>query len=107
MWKSRIPAVAAALDPAVQAALKAGAEMIEAEAKARVVVSSGNLRDAIHTEKTDDGFTVIAGDDDAFYGHFVEFGTSSTPARPFLIPAFEARRGQVVATVTAALRKVM
>jgi HK97 gp10 family phage protein len=32
------------------------------------------------------------GENDAFYGRFVEFGTSDTPAQPFLRPAFETKK---------------
>ena len=58
-----------------------------------------------HTERTGTGeVSVIAGDSDVFYGHLVEFGTTHTPARPFLIPAAEANREEVVASVRAALK---
>lgn len=32
----------------------------------------------------------------AFYGRFLELGTSKMPARPFLRPAIEAKRGEAV-----------
>lgn len=35
-------------------------------------------------------------DKDAYYGRFVEFGTSKMPARPFLRPAFEALKDQAL-----------
>lgn len=104
MLKSRLPQIAASLDPKVTAAMRAGAETIESEAKARVPVASGDLRDAIHVEVDGDDVYVIAGDDQVFYGHLVELGTTLVPARPFLIPALEARRETVVAAVAAALK---
>ena len=103
---NRFPQIIAKLDPTVEAALGAGAELIEDEAKSRVTVASGDLKNAIHTENAGDGVHVVAGDSDVFYGHFVEFGTANTPARPFLIPAAEAKREEVAATVAAALRKL-
>jgi HK97 gp10 family phage protein len=106
MLKSRLPQIAATLDPRVTAAMRAGAEAIEQEAKARVTVASGDLRDAIHTEVDGDDVYVMAGDDDVFYGHFVEFGTTRTPARPFLVPALEARRESVLASVRATLGRL-
>ena len=36
---------------------------------------------------------------DAWYARFVEFGTAKMAARPFLRPAFEARKGEAVAAI--------
>jgi HK97 gp10 family phage protein len=36
--------------------------------------------------------TTARGEKDAFYGRWVEFGTSKMPAQPFLRPAFEAKK---------------
>ena len=36
---------------------------------------------------------------DAWYARFVEFGTAKMAARPFLRPAFEARKGDAVAAI--------
>jgi HK97 gp10 family phage protein len=40
---------------------------------------------------------------DAFYGMFLEFGTSRIAARPFLRPAFEAVKARAVAEIAAKL----
>lgn len=40
--------------------------------------------------------TKAGSDKDAFYGRFVEFGTSKMPARPFLRPAFEETKEKAV-----------
>lgn len=58
--------------------------------------------------------TTARGEKDAFYGRFVEFGTSKTPAQPFLRPAFEAKkresaelfRTKLAAAIAAAVRKL-
>jgi len=42
---------------------------------------------------------------DAWYARFVEFGTSKMTARPFLRPAFEARKGDAVAAIKAYLER--
>lgn len=36
---------------------------------------------------------------DAYYGRFVEFGTSKAPARPFMRPAFENKKESAVQTI--------
>lgn len=40
---------------------------------------------------------------DAFYGFFVEFGTSKMSARPFMRPAFEAKRDAAIEAMRAYL----
>lgn len=104
MLKSRLPRIAAEMEGRVTGALRAGAELVEAEAKSRVPVDSGDLRDRIHIEQDGDDVLVVAGDKQVFYGHLVEFGTSHTPARPFLIPALEAKSGEIVEFASRALK---
>jgi HK97 gp10 family phage protein len=104
-YTSRIPQITIELAAKVDAALKAGAEAVERDAKARAPVNTGKLRAAIHTDRQGPGeYAVVAGDDDVFYGHLVEFGTTYTPAHPFMIPAAEAKRQAVAASVAAALK---
>lgn len=103
---NRFPSVIAELDPKVQGAIRAGAEAIAVTAQGRVPVASGDLRNAIHVEDEDDGYLVVAGSDDVFYGHLVEFGTTHSPAHPFLVPSAESNRDTVVAGVTVALRSL-
>jgi HK97 gp10 family phage protein len=105
-YKSRIPKIAATLDARVTAAVRTSVEAVEQDAKSRVAVASGDLRDAIHTEMDGDSVSVIAGDDKVFYGHLVEHGTSRVPARPFLVPALEANRDHILASVNATLRSL-
>lgn len=58
--------------------------------------------------------TTSRGEKDAFYGRFVEFGTSKSPAQPFLRPAFEAKkheaaelfRTKLAAAIAAAVLKM-
>ena len=40
---------------------------------------------------------------DAYYGAFVEFGTSKMAARPFMRPAFETRRDYAIEAMRAYL----
>jgi HK97 gp10 family phage protein len=100
---SRIPAIVADLPSTVKDALEESADAIAEGAKSRVPVDTGDLRDAIHVEEIENGFSVVAGDDDVFYGHIVENGGVNTPPRPFLIPAFEAERDNLLERVAEAL----
>lgn len=105
LW-SRLPAITAEMHAKVIAAVAEGAEQVADDARERVPVASGRLRDAIHVDHQDDGVHVIAGDTDAWYGHLVEYGTARTPARPFLVPALEATRTEIVAGVKTVLGRL-
>lgn len=104
MLKSRLPTITAEMHARVEAAVEVGAHGIVEEAQSRVPVSSGKLRDAIHVDRQADGVHVVAGDMDAWYGHLVEHGTARTPPRPFLVPAFESKRDDLLTEVRAALK---
>ena len=45
--------------------------------------------------------------DDAFYGRFLEFGTSKMPAYPFLKPAADAKAGEAIKRFNGTLMKRM
>ncbi len=86
-------------------ACKETADAIAEDAKGRVPVATGKLRDAIHVERKGLAeYVVIAGDDEAFYGHMVEFGTRRQPPHPFLTPAAEAHRVTLAAAGEAVLK---
>jgi HK97 gp10 family phage protein len=107
VFEDRFPEIIAALPEVLDAAVKAGAELVEQAAKERVPVRTGDLRDAIHTERVRHAeYAVVGGDGKAFYGHLVEFGTTRAPAHPFLVPGLEERREMVVALVDAPLHKL-
>jgi HK97 gp10 family phage protein len=103
---NRFPQIIAKLMRNSEALVRLSAEQIAAGARARVHVDSGDLRDAIHVEPTDDGRLVIAGDDDVFYGHFEEFGAAGRSAHPFLVPAAEEQRDFLSSSYIAMLRKL-
>jgi HK97 gp10 family phage protein len=107
MFKSRLPMIAAELLPRLGGAASAGAELIAQAARERVPVDTGRLRDAIHVEADGPGeFAVIAGNNEVFYGHIVEHGGAHTAARPFMIPALEASRGEITKIAKEALRSL-
>ena len=104
--KSRIPAIAAELEPHVRTALEVGGEYVSARAKERVAYGNRDphLRDAIHTSSEPEGVYVIAGDSETFYGHMVEHGTSHSAPQPFLVPALEESKKAVLGMVQTALK---
>jgi HK97 gp10 family phage protein len=106
MLTSRIPKITAEMLPAVEAALEVGAQQIADAAKGRVPVNTGRLRNAIHVARGDRGFEVRAGNNEAFYGHIVEHGSTYAAPHPFLIPALEESRAKVIADIHTALNRI-
>lgn len=107
-----------ASESVLRQAAVAGARVIHAEVKLRAPVDKGIYEGK--QSKRPFGFLrehiIIAYDDetsipgrlasyivtwskDAFYGRFLEFGTSKMPAQPFLRPGFEAKRKAAAAAV--------
>jgi HK97 gp10 family phage protein len=101
---NRIPEMIIELDVRVQEAVETGARKVADEAKARVRVDTGKLRDAIHVEPEKLDAYVIAGDDDVWYGHLVEHGTTKIPPRPFLVPSLDSNRSGIVKDVRDRLK---
>lgn len=60
---------------------------IESRAKDLAPVDTGRLRASITTTRIEGGAKVYT---DVVYGPFVEFGTSRTPAQPYMQPAIAA-----------------
>lgn len=107
MLKSRIPMIAAGLPVLVDRAVEEAADKIVESAKVRVPdrapVGEGLIA-AIHTERRGVGErAVVAGDGDHWYGHLVEYGTTHSAPKPFLVPAAEETRPVFVSLVQAAL----
>ena len=104
--KSRLPQIAAELRPKVSAAVKKGAQAVEADAISRVPTGPPDvhLRDHFHVNRLGAAeYEVAAGDGETFYAHMVELGTSHSAPRPFLVPALEANEDEVVRLVRVAL----
>lgn len=57
------------------------------------------VRQGKHSRQTKKGLI------DAFYGRFIEFGTSKMAAKPFMRPAFEAKKEAAVQAIKAYLEK--
>lgn len=114
-----------------KAVLRAGAKPIEKAAKAKAPVRDGTLKKSIGTNvKTVNGVTSarvgprtgVKGRSLGFrknkkgvmterfadpnkYSHLVEFGTSHSPAKPFIRPAIDTASGEVVDAMAAGLDK--
>lgn len=107
---------------ALRAAVNAGASEIRKEARARVPVDSGLTKKSIHQrqirEKSSASRQVVYvgvrsggrnkdGTKRAapWYWRFVEYGTSKMAARPFMRPAFEAKKLAAVKAIGVKLNE--
>ncbi|OHV42186.1 hypothetical protein BBK14_11225 [Parafrankia soli] len=77
---------------AVRRAVKASAEAVAADARPDVPVRTGELLSDLDVQVDSGGTSASVGYVDTYYGAFVEFGTSDTPAQPALGPAAERER---------------
>lgn len=117
----------------LRGAVSAGAAVVRVEAKARAPVYTGSvaaghpppgtLKKAIYqkqireksNEKQQTFFVGVRqgkhakqskkGLLDAYYGRFIEFGTSKMAAKPFMRPAFEGKKDAAVQAIKAYLEK--
>lgn len=100
-------------------ATKAGAEVVKAEIEARAPEDSGDLKnEGFETKpgsmRDEAANTVVTLSDRSFERAFwQEFGApdrergGTLPARPFIRPAFEAKKDQAAKTVEAALKRAL
>lgn len=79
---------------AAKKTVQESAEAVRNRAKDLVPVDSGRLQRAINVSYSSDGLSaeVKNTNNQAYYGQFIEFGTSRRPARPFMTPAAEQER---------------
>lgn len=113
----RLPEIIRELETEVEKAVRlAVEELVVPTAKSLVPKDSGDLAAAIHTELALEGLYVIAGgrvtgDRDVYYGRFVErgheieHGGAHVAPRPFLVPALEMHREEIVERAAEAVRK--
>ncbi|WP_156290785.1 HK97-gp10 family putative phage morphogenesis protein [Oceanobacillus salinisoli] len=91
-------------------ALLKGAEVVQKETKKLAPVRSqggGTLRDNINISdiEKDDIYVYVDQQGPAYYGYFLEYGTSKMSARPFMAPAFNRSRFQIEQAMATSLRK--
>jgi HK97 gp10 family phage protein len=107
------------------AALEKGAQEIVDMARSLASVDSGDLRDSIGWTWGDAPkgslvlgtvggqeygtlrITVYAGNDDAFYAAWQEFGTQNQRAHPYFFPAYRSLRRRVRSRITRDINKAI
>jgi len=113
----------------IKRAMETSADEIVALAKNLVPVDKGDLKDSIgwtwgkapkgamtlgtvQSNEVDSGFTItiFAGNSEAYYARWVEFGTQKMAAQPYFYPSYRALRrrskSRVTRAVTKAIKKV-
>lgn len=118
--RAKMRALPDAVRGEIRAAMERGANEIVALAKTLVPVDQGDLRDSIgwtwgdaptgsmalaQGGTADMRLTIYAGDSQAFYARWVEFGTARMSAQPFFFPAYRALRRRVRSRVARAVNK--
>ncbi|WJF92003.1 HK97 gp10 family phage protein [Paraburkholderia bonniea] len=111
-------------ESALRQAAVAGARVIFNEVKLRAPAgtssarkgqahAAGTLRDAMliayDREASVDGHLamyLVTWSKEAFYGRFVEFGTSKMAAQPFLRPGYEAKKGEAARAMMDVIEKL-
>jgi len=84
----------------LDAAVDSGAKLVWDSAVTLVPVRTGNLKSTITIVKEKELERIVrAGGSQAPYAPFVEFGTPRMAARPFIRPAVEARRAEIMALI--------
>lgn len=88
-------------------AVREAAEAIRDDVRRQVPVDTGRLRSAVGIDYRDEGLTARVGwsDPAAYYARFVEFGTSSQPAKPSLGTAAQIERSKLPRRVRDEVRR--
>lgn len=106
--KTRLPEIIVTMRPKLSVGVKWGAEQIASDASTNAPDATPHgegLVDAIHVEREGAAsYEVVAGNEDVFWGHFQEFGTTKHAPQPFLLPAAEGRIADIEAVMTGILR---
>lgn len=112
MLESHLTEYANKLNTRLIEALGDGAELVRARAAERAPDAppfGKGLVEAIHVDDSQAPFleyAVVAGDHKVFWGHLVELGTSHSAPHPFLVPALEESRVEILSTLKAAIGHV-
>lgn len=127
--RKKLEALVAVGREEIKRAMETSADEIVALAKNLVPVDKGDLKDSIgwtwgkapkgamtlgtvQANEVDSGFTItiFAGNSEAYYARWVEFGTQKMAAQPYFYPSYRALRrrskSRVTRAVTKAIKKV-
>ena len=99
----RFAAVSQAVRDAVRPALEKSADQLVAAA--RHLVPEDQIRKEAGEHELQ--VAVKAGDGDAFYARWVEFGTSEQEAQPFFFPAYRLNKKPIEARIKRAVTKAI
>lgn len=104
-FAARLRKMASAVEAEAEIALRQAAERAAAEARACAPVDRGTLRAGIRMDGAGrmEARVVSA----APHAAMVEYGTSRTPPRPYMLPAAEAARQEMTKAAQAGLRRAM
>lgn len=96
---------------ALRKGMRKGANVVRDEARAKAPVDTGNLKRRIRTRERseEEGNMRYAVEipRNAFYGRFIEYGTSKMAAKPFLRPAAESKTEAAVTAMRDALAEAI
>lgn len=96
---------------ALRKGMRQGANVVRDEARAKAPLDTGLLKRQIRTrersEENGDMRFAVEVTRSAFYGRFLEYGTSKLAARPFLRPAAESKAEAAVARMRNALAEAI
>ena len=89
-------------------ALKKGAKIIQAEIKTRAPVDTGFLKDHIViSEKVGVDAVDVGPGKEVYYAKMLEFGTKKMAAKPFIEPAYLAKRAEAKEAIAEAIREAI
>lgn len=101
--QAKLRALPVIADRAAKVGRGQGANRVAAEAQSRVPVRTGATRASIAVTVAGEGEAVVASQ----AAVFLEFGTVHMAAQPFLVPAFEQERDQVVEDIADAVQTAL
>lgn len=101
----KFPQIAAEMPKKTSQIVRKAAFDIEAQAKNRVPVDTGALKNSISTEFENNGLTGIIAPH-MEYATYVEFGTKRISAQPYMTPAAEAVAPAFVAAMKQMLQEL-
>ena len=96
---------------ALRKGMRKGANVVRDEARAKAPKKTGNLKRKIRTrERREEGGDMrfaVEVPRSAFYGRFIEYGTSKMAAKPFLRPAAENKTEEAVTAMRDSLAEAI